>query len=207
MVKALSRFFCDQSIASLGYTKNNHLFDGKVAFVKYQKVFIKQDNLVEVQCPRCRSKKSFPAEKLGSHKRYAKLRCVCGDVFLAQFEFRHKFRKQTNLQGYYLNVTLDDRNRAEALSETSVFLGQGIIREVNCLITNLSKDGLRFIASGPGTHQIKPGHQLLLFFHLDNSANTEIKKRVVVRSVNKDYIGCQFLGKDKYDSVLGFYLL
>jgi hypothetical protein len=44
-------------------------------------------------------------------------------------------------------------------------------------------------------------------FTLDNTARSVIQKEVVVRSVAKETVGCQFVGQDPCDVTLGFYMM
>ena len=48
---------------------------------------------------------------------------------------------------------------------------------------------------------------IILRFTLDNSASSQIEKKAIVRSVKKNYAGCEFFGVDDYDRTIKFYLL
>jgi len=72
-------------------------------------------------------------------------------------------------------------------------------------VTNVSMSGLG--ARVIGSHNMQPGVQLEVKFNLNDANNSELRKRVVVRLVNGNYIGCEFLEKDSSDKALGFYLM
>ncbi len=177
--------------------------------MKYQKILIKKDNIVEVQCPKCLTRRTFPASKLGIQKHYVKLKCTCGFIFLVELEFRQKNRKTTNLEGYFFNLSLSSRigDPIKKISETHLYHDGRFLKPANCQIKSMSKSGVGFITKKPPPHGIETGNELRLIFILDNSAKTEIIKKVVVRYVKQNYIGCEFVEKDKYDTALGFYFL
>jgi hypothetical protein len=73
------------------------------------------------------------------------------------------------------------------------------------LVVNISKGGLGLQIIGP--HRLRPGHELQVGFTLDDQPRSSLERRVVVRLVNQNYIGCQFLGDITLDKTLGFYLM
>lgn len=71
-------------------------------------------------------------------------------------------------------------------------------------ITNISNGGLQFIASS--NHAIEKGQEALISFTLDDRNQTQIRKRVVIQSVNGHIIGCRFAVNEHLEQALRFYL-
>ena len=164
-----------------------------------QKIFIRQDGTAAMRCPKCGKEKVFPAIKLkGKHKYRAK--CPCKAVFYIQLEFRGKFRKETNLDGFVEKLSQDEKWDKIIWQSTTTNS-----HSVNCKIRNISVIGIGLVTIG--THEIKEGDLLRVDFILDTPSTPRIKKKVIVRTVKDNYIGCEFFEKDKHDQELGFYLL
>lgn len=101
-----------------------------------------------------------------------------------ELDFRRHYRKQDNLTGYYA-VTNG--------------IGGGVIH-----IHNISRGGMGFTVSG--IHAIHLGHLIELTFELNDKKRTRLKKNAIVRSVNANRIGCEFLDETPLEKALGFYL-
>ena len=71
-------------------------------------------------------------------------------------------------------------------------------------VKNVSMTGIGFETLAE--HSLKEGDEVTVKFALDDSSRTEVKKRVVVRVVKDNYIGCEFADFAEFDKALGFYL-
>lgn len=138
-----------------------------------------------IVCPECFRKKVIEVEKFRGKKSALKIRCSCSHLFAVALEFRRHFRKPTELKGSY---------------RMKPPLNSGGVTE----ITNLSLSGACFKIRG--LHDLKDGQLGTLEFKLDNRKQTELFKHVIIRSVNKDEIGCEFLDQQAFERELGFYL-
>ncbi len=157
------------------------------------KLYPKDDNRVTIACPNCIRRKDVTLAKINELGGMLKVKCICDREFYIHLDLREAFRKRVNLEGVftrrsYRNISYDSES------------DWGKIR-----VKDLSKTGISFIASG--LHNIRRGDRLMVRFTLDNSAKTVINKKVVVRSVNGNNVGCEFVGTDKNDITIGFYLL
>ena len=103
-----------------------------------------------------------------------------------RMEFRRHHRKTTELEGTY-----DVHPPAT---------GGGKVK-----IINLSLSGACIEVRG--VHDLKIGQQGSLVFSLDNRKKTALFKRVVIKSINGNRIGCEFVQDQAYEKDLGFYLL
>jgi len=150
------------------------------------KVYVRENNIATIVCPKCRSAKHFDAGKYRHQRHKFSVRCRCQHVFTVQLDFRRNFRKQTSLHGTY-----------EVLSKGAH--GGGIIH-----ITNISRGGLGFTVSG--LHDIQKGQLVQVEFQLNDKKKTVLNKQAVIRTVDKNSIGCEFCYNTDTDKALGFFL-
>ena len=68
------------------------------------KAFVRPDNTATIICPVCKTTKQVSAAPYLNKKHSIKIRCTCGTTFTVQFDFRHHYRKQISLRGFYRMV-------------------------------------------------------------------------------------------------------
>jgi len=150
------------------------------------KSFVKSDDKAIIVCPECDTAKAISVAQFRHRLHVVKVKCNCGHVFEVHLEFRRHFRKPTELEGTY-----DLKPPAT---------GGGIIK-----IINLSLSGACFEVRG--THGMEVGQLGSLVFTLDNRKKSVLFKKVIIKTVNGNQIGCEFLADRAYEKELGFYLL
>jgi len=150
------------------------------------KTFVKDDSQATIVCPACRCAKTISVEAFRNKQHVIKVKCTCGYSFGLQLEFRQFFRKNTDLQGVY-----DVKPPAR---------GGGI-----ATIVNLSLSGACFEVRG--VHALEVGHKGSLVFTLDNRKETVLYRQVIIRTVDGNRIGCEFVAERAFEKELGFYLL
>ena len=150
------------------------------------KTFVKDDSQATIVCPECSSAKTISVEEFRHRQHILKVKCKCGHSFSLQLEFRQFFRKETELQGVY-----DIKPPAR---------GGGIAN-----IVNLSLVGACFEVRG--VHDLKIGHKGSLVFTLDNRKETVLYRQVIIRTVDGNRIGVEFVEERAFEKELGFYLL
>ena len=112
--------------------------------------------------------------------------CSCGNTYLVQIEYRKNYRKITNLEGTYKELTQPNNSG-----------------KVN--VTDVSSGGCRFCASL--LHGLQLNDHIGVVFTLDDSRQTIIRKEAIVRMVDGRNVGCSFVARPgAYDPDLGFYL-
>nr|WP_240192128.1 PilZ domain-containing protein [Desulforhopalus vacuolatus] len=116
-------------------------------------------------------------------KHRIKVRCSCGYTFELNLEFRRNFRKKTDFPG---NCTFEKDTR-------------------NIRVIDLSISGACFEVRSP--HDIKPGMEGELLLTLDNRKMSSLYRKVVIRTVNGNRIGCEFLDSNTPSRELGFYMM
>jgi hypothetical protein len=145
-------------------------------------------------------KKEAFQKKVFAGSRTAKLRCACFAFFDVEIDHRSNFRKSTSLEAFFEEVE-NPADWGKIRWSSNLKPSQSM----NCLIVNISKRGLAFITRSQ--HNLEVGKCLSISFTLDDSAQTQIMKCVVVRGVMRKRISCEFIDEDKDDIRIGFYLL
>jgi predicted Zn finger-like uncharacterized protein len=150
------------------------------------KSFVKPDDEAMIVCPSCNTARTISAAQFRHRQHLIKVKCKCGHRFNVSLEFRRYFRKPTDLEGIY------DLNPPAS--------GGGKIK-----VINLSLSGACFEVRG--IHDLQTGQMGSLHFTLDNRKETVLFKKVIIKIVNGNRIGCEFLEERAYEKELGFYLL
>ena len=150
-----------------------------------QKAFVKDGDQTTIICPTCNSAKEISVRQFRHRLHMLKVKCKCGHSFRVQLEFRRHYRKATDLAG-----TFDLLYPATG----------GAVAK----ILNISLSGVCFEVKG--IHDLKIGQKGVLVFKLDNRKETVLSKRVLIRSVNGNRIGSEFVEDRAFDKDLGFYL-
>lgn len=89
-------------------------------------------------------------------------------------DFRQHYRKETNLDGIYSNLS-KEKEKGEMQ------------------VINLSMNGIGFTVQGSDIFSV--GDQLKLNFSLDDDKQSEIEVAVIVRHTTDNNIGCEFTSK------------
>lgn len=157
-------------------------------------VFVNKENMALFACPHCGKMKHVSVAKFKGAKHSLRVKCGCGQTFPVNLNFRNKYRKNTDILGYYHHVH-DERPNPE-------------VEESNCTIVNLPLGGIGLKLLND--KNLKAGDEVIVEFILDDRKKSEMNRRVIVRHVGKDrYIGGEFCDVDQnqYDKTLGFYLM
>lgn len=147
--------------------------------------FVKDNDITTIVCPSCYSAKTTSVTQFRNQQLTLRVKCKCGHVFKIGLEFRRQHRKNTELHGI-------------SKLHASTF-GDG-----NVKIVNLSLGGVGLEVEG--THNIRIGHKGTINFTLDDRKQSVIMKDIIVRSVQGNSIGCEFVSDKAYEKDLGFYL-
>jgi hypothetical protein len=154
--------------------------------MKPQKAFVRQDNSTVIKCPNCLKAKIISAVKFKGQTKTIKVKCYCQTVFPVFFEFRKTYRKETNLKGTYIDLTLNNEC-------------------FDMIVKNVSLTGLGF--NTIGKHRIEKGHELEVQFAVTSPLDTIIHERAVAKVIKGNFVGCEFIGSKELNRSLGFYLL
>jgi hypothetical protein len=80
------------------------------------------------------------------------------------------------------------------------------IHQGRMLIVNISQGGIGLQIMG--NHRLVPGQELQIRFTLDDIHQSVIDRRVVVRLVSENNVGCEFVGHSSaHEAAIGFYLM
>lgn len=154
--------------------------------MKIQKSFVKTNDTASIRCPDCALVKSIAVGKFRNSRHTLKTRCSCGSTFLVALDFRRHYRKPTKIIGLYSLIAPPSN-------------GGGQMQ-----VNNISRSGVAFSVSGQ--HTIQVGQKVLLNFRLDDRKQTELTKKVLVKNIRDNSIGCEFINPNQIGKDLGFYL-
>lgn len=153
--------------------------------VTFEKSYVQADNHAPIVCPECGFLKLICVEGFSHRTKNINVKCKCGFLFKRFLEFRKSYRKKTDLQGLY-------------------DLGQSVEQTTRVQLVDLSLGGACLVV--PHMESFSIGEHGQLHFTLDNQKNSEITRRLVVRSFSPQKVHCAFINDKAYDKELGFYL-
>lgn len=153
---------------------------------KIQNVYVGLDGNAVVKCPNCKAVKNFAVDKFRDSKHTLNVKCGCQQTFPVNLDFRKFFRKQTKLTGDYLLLPKK-------------------IHHGRMMVVNISKVGLGLQILG--NHELLVGQELQVSFTLDDDGGSLLVRKVVIRLISENYLGCEFVDDVSHDKVLGFYLM
>jgi hypothetical protein len=154
-----------------------------------EKVFINSQKMAKFVCPFCRKSKLADVSKYLelNKKLIVKVRCPCGNSFIASLEKRKQYRKETNLSGSFIHIPNEGAR------------GKGYMT-----ICNLSSTGMKLKVDYANPLYI--GDLLEVKFILDNLQNTPMNKKVIIKNIDMPFVGTEFPFTETEDQTIGFYL-
>jgi PAS domain S-box-containing protein len=155
-------------------------------------VLLREGKTANVACRHCNRQKLLDISEIRTIGTRLKATCACGNAMYIKVELRREHRKKVNLEGVFI------RGQGDQLALKSDDWGR-------ILIDNISRHGIGFKVVGKP--DVRLNDRFRVKFTLDNTASSVIQKDVVVRSVSKETIGCQFVGSDACDVTIGFYMM
>lgn len=150
------------------------------------KVFVGAKSFVLFSCPKCNKTTKEQTGPYKGAKGPVNISCPCGHKYDVVIEFRRGIRKIARIDGIYFSA-----------ADASVW-GKMFVK-------NISLHGCGFETLK--TNPFHPDDEIKIEFQLDDARQSLIKKIALVRSVDKKYVGCQFVEEaGGFDPELGFYL-
>jgi hypothetical protein len=149
------------------------------------KIYLSESGKTTVKCPFCKKCHHTTVPK-HFHNKPVRGKCNCGESFPVLFDSRKYYRKEVRLPGEYWNT-----------------FGEKDLMTV----TTLSFSGAGFEA-GRRNPSINSGETIRLNFLLKNRDKIWIRSNALVRRVNGNQVGVDFMGMDEHQQkCLGFYLM
>lgn len=151
-----------------------------------EKIFANQDGTTTIICPQCGKLKQADISKFIDIRSVVRIRCrcICGYSYIAELERRRFVRKKSNFSGSFSRT---DNGR------------KGIMT-----VCDISRSGLKLKVST--NEMFKIGDELSVEFRLDDNLRSLVRKNVIIRKIDKNYLGVEFSSMDHYDQ-LGAYLM
>ena len=150
-----------------------------------EKIFLDDNNHATFKCPKCSKtwSKDLSGFKDPNKRIQLKCKCPCGHTFPVVQERRKDFRRAVTVTGAYFHNQ----------------------REIRGLITvkNISKSGVGLVLSTK--QSINKGDKLQLKFNLDNSTKSFIDKEGIVKKIEGDFVGVQFVDGNWGDELKDYF--
>lgn len=159
-----------------------------------------QKNSAAIVCPGCHKTTEISAASLGA-KHHLKVRCACRNVFLVEIEFRDKSRQRVDFPGFY-EIIKNPAGRGNNQPSSTWQNDRLTKTPPNCLVIDLSKNGVGFITLDE--QEVKIGDFINLHFRLNDNLGSRINSPGLVKHINDNFIGCRIL---QANAALGFFLL
>jgi c-di-GMP-binding flagellar brake protein YcgR len=157
-----------------------------------KKVFTGSSHQAPFLCEACGKQVVKDVSRFAALDQKIQLRwtCACGRPNSVMLERRRFIRKNVNLAGVYSFKNRDGRSLCAAVT-----------------VLDISQRGLRFRpVQDHRQAPLQPGQRLSIRFTLDDQFKTAIDREVIVRKINGEMVGAEFISDDHYDK-LGAYLL
>jgi glyoxylase-like metal-dependent hydrolase (beta-lactamase superfamily II) len=165
--------------------------------IPVQDINVIKDKSIVLTCPDCLLVREVPVAKYMGAKHFMTVKCSCGATYGVNLNYRKHYRKDVSLGGYY------------AAADADVVWAGMSGREsmpINCRIQNISMGGIGFTALD--MVRVKLDDTLKVKFTLDKDPPEVVEKKIFVRTIRDNYIGCEFTKESmEYDTTLGFYLM
>jgi hypothetical protein len=164
---------------------------GKGVMIMIKKVYVKANSQATVMCD-CGKIKTMDMSKFDKRITEVKVKCNCGAIFTAIFDYRQRYRKHVKCYG---NINIQNKQTYHIqISDISM---SGIKFEIIGNENMLSKDE---------SFDIKVGDYANVIFRLDDIHKSKLDRMVVIRRIMDNHIGAEFCD-NIVDNKLGFYLL
>jgi hypothetical protein len=149
------------------------------------KVFLSPCGNATVKCPFC-NKSHRTAVPRHFYNKAVRVKCTCLHSFPVLFDNRRTYRKEVRFPGEYWNTCGEKQLMT---------------------ITTLSASGAGFVV-GQGKPSVHSGETIHLHFLLRNNDNIWIKSKAIVKRVDGNQVGVEFIGLNEHQrKCLGFYLM
>ena len=144
------------------------------------------ENEGEITCPNCEKKKIINVASYRIVKKPIKVKCYCGYNFSVVLEHRRYHRRNVTIPGKLFQI--------QSKKEFD-----------DILIKSISVTGIGFEIKS--LRNIKVGDTFEIAFTLNDNFNSAVREQIVVKRVQGNVIGAEFLDKDKYNYALDFYVM
>lgn len=153
-----------------------------------QKLFVHGKIEVGITCPNCQRTKIMKMEEFKGSQHLFRVKCLCGSAFNVLLEKRAYYRKPTNLKGFYSKKPDPEMQGWRLVVKKLSIKGMGFQIDRACAV--------------------RVGDIFHVQFTLDNQSESVIRGKVIVRNVNGEDVGAEFLELDpNAKKELGFFLM
>lgn len=152
---------------------------------KLKHIFVGKDGTATVVCEMCGRAKKLSGINSKMMTKPVAVTCPCGNSFRIVFDARRHYRKDVRFRG---DFRLEEESRSYPM-----------------IVENISFSGIGI--RSPFVNKLKVGDKVVVNFRLDDTHKSLIDRLAIVRHVENDCAGLEFVADRIYDKILGFYLL
>ncbi len=167
-----------------------------------KKILVTKSDTAVIDCPKCKVRKSVQVGSFKGKKHLMRVKCTCSHVFKIELNFRKHYRKTAALLATYSSKSLSLNGHYDHLRNAK---NPPSLDTTNCTIKNISIGGVGLKILGG--HLIEEGDKLMISFRLDNEKRTLIRRQIIAKTVQGNFVGAEFTGITDHDADLGFYLM
>lgn len=155
-----------------------------------KKAYVTDDNKATFVCDVCQHARIADVARYKNFGKVltVKCKCKCGHQFEVTLEKRAMVRKPVFLAGTYTHIT----------SAGDKIEGRMVVRD-------LSRKGLQLELKTD--HNFQVDDALDVDFRLDDTAESQVLKSIIVRNVRDRKLGTEFSDAGEFDKMLGVYLM
>jgi|GEM_PF-23931 len=178
--------------------ETDHKTTTRKADIPVQNLNVQKTKRVTLSCPDCLLAREIIVDKYLGRQHFLTVNCPCGSTYGVNLNFRKHYRKDTSIGGFYSSESKRKVGWIDAGKDSTI--------PINCRIKNISMGGLGFTTLNRVRVQL--GDRLKVRFTLDKVPPEVLEKEVIVRTLQDNYIGCEFADEAGFaDRTLGFYLM
>lgn len=182
-----------------------------------KEVSVNSKNVAVIKCPKCDTSKPVDMSKhiaIDVVIRF-KARCKCGYSYKVILNKRDKLRKKTNLPGFYTNLSPGKEGQKVQMTVLDVSRS-GLKSKLNQMrlqikdhdFSSRTVEKVTFaLKIQTSSDDLNVGDIISVEFQLDNAKRSMVSKEVVIRWIDRPYIGVEFTSIPKFDADLGFYTM
>ena len=149
-----------------------------------QKVFLTKSGKAEFSCPECSKRKQMDISKFINVNKEIRLKitCKCSHIFSVILERRKHLRIDVHLPGVLIAGT----------------------QQFPVIVKDISKQGLKIKTKK--ILNLNIDDKITIKFVLDDAQKSKVSKDIIIKKMDKTYIGTKFVSGEHYDK-FGAYLL
>lgn len=151
-----------------------------------EKCFVLREDVAVIRCPFCGFSKAQKVTSFRGKRNCFKAKCRCANLFEVELDFRQHYRKVLELPVSCVKYTEKGATK------------------IDTILLDISMSGIRL---SDKDKRFSVGDMLEVSFCLDSKQEKMIKKKVIIRNIFQEKVGCEFTEKEDFAKEIGFFLM